>query len=52
VDDEFIEYQTKIKDVEESKKIGENNNFCPYYYSHLVKTIQDMLICPYDYLLS
>ena len=53
VDNEFAETQgNQIKDIELLKKLGRKNQICPYQYNHLVQNLQDIILCPYSYLMG
>ena len=36
-------------DIDEMKKIGENSNFCPFYFQRKKKEIADIIFLPYNY---
>jgi Zn-finger protein len=42
----------QILDVESLKKLGEQNDICPYYKTHQIKSTNDVVLCPYAYLLE
>ena len=47
-----MQAQKPINDIEGLKTLGREEGLCPYYYSHLTKGLQDVLVVPYGYLLD
>lgn len=50
--DIFKANSNKVWDIEDLRKEGFNQTFCPFYYSKKIKDLIDVLFLPYNYLLE